>query len=323
MKKLFVSAILLLAFLLSFVFVSFAEEQPLDIKWVEGPNTVSMDNISKLDLSSEYLFADKESTVKIMESIGNPKTGTEIGSVFSKNQNENWFVIFEYYETGHIKDNDKDKIDADDLLKSIKKGNEEANKERKKMGMQPLNVVGWLEEPNYNEQFHSLVWCTLAESAKGYSANYESRLLCREGYVAATLVCSDKDLEATKPHLKKIIDKYSFVEGKRYEDYVEGKDKLSDLGLAALIVGGSAIAVKKGFLVVLLVFLKKGGIVLFVPIVAFFRRLFGRKKPRHVMNTEGEQNGENSDKNDSMTQNVESETLEEIASADSEKEQNQ
>lgn len=271
----------MLAFLLVtmiFSTTALAEEETLDIKWVEGPSNVALEDMATINLPDQFLFANKADTVKLMEYFGNPSSNAELGSVFPKSENENWFIIFEYFEVGHVKDDDKDKINADDLLASMKKGTEEANKERAKNDIPPLTITGWLEQPNYNEDLHSLVWCVLCESENGKSANYESRLLCREGYVSATLVCSDEELEAVKPYLKQVVDKFRFNEGKRYEDYVKGKDKLSDLGLAALIVGGSAVAVKKGILVALLVILKKGGILIFIPIIAFFKRLFGRKK---------------------------------------------
>lgn len=296
----------------------FAEKQQLDIKWVEGPTNVNISGIAKLDLSGDYRYANKEDTVKIMEYIGNPSSKAEIGSIFPKNQNENWYIVFEYSEIGHVKDKDKDKINADELLKSYKKGNEEANKIRRKNGIPELHIKDWIEKPNYNEDLHSLVWGILCESADGNTANYESRLLCREGYVSATLVCSDTELNTYKTNLKKVIDKFSFVEGKRYEDYVEGQDKLSDLGLAALIVGGTAVAAKKGILVILLAFLKKGGVLILAPIIALFGKLFGRKKS-------GKATEENDDNNNALLvgeaidtqQNTFSEVEGEIAASNS------
>lgn len=259
------------------------------INWIQGPGPIMMGDLASIKIEEPYIFADKKDTVKLMEYFGNPSTDSELGSVFPKTDDESWFVIFEYSDTGHIKDTDKDKIDADALLKSIKEGTEASNKEREKLGASPLYITGWMEAPNYNEELHSLVWCTRGESDSGSVLNYEARLLCREGYVSATLVCAEEELAIAKPHMTAIINDFMFVDGKRYQDYVEGKDKLSEMSLAALVAGGAVVATNKGILVGLLLLLKKFGIVIVAALVGAFKKFFWKNKDvDHVSETTDE-----------------------------------
>ncbi|KNY25979.1 DUF2167 domain-containing protein [Pseudobacteroides cellulosolvens] len=269
---------LLCTFMISLLITSnvFAEED-LGVNWIEGPTNVSVGDMAKLNLDKDFLYADKADTVKLMKYFDNAITGSEIGSVFSRDESQTWYILFEYKDVGHIKDDDKDDIDADDLLESYKEGTKAQNKINAKSGIPPLNVLGWREEPKYDEGLHSLVWSTLLESKGSKIINYEARILSRTGYVSAILVCSESDYDSVKPNMKKVVDAFSFVEGKRYSDYDPSKDKTSEWGLAALVAGG-VVASKTGILAVILLIFKKGFILIIAGIVALFTKLFRRGK---------------------------------------------
>ena len=57
-------------------------------------------------------------------------------------------MLFEFSDVGYVKDDEKDKLDADKLLASIKRGTAEANKERVRAGNPPLEIVGWEVPPS-------------------------------------------------------------------------------------------------------------------------------------------------------------------------------
>jgi len=52
--------------------------------------------------------------------MGNPTNGRELG--FLAPTNMDWFVVFEFDSIGFVKDDDKDKLDAEAMLKAIKAG---------------------------------------------------------------------------------------------------------------------------------------------------------------------------------------------------------
>lgn len=276
MKRLFLVLTALLALAVS---VSAQE-----IKWTEGPVTAELgDNLAKVDVPEGYVFADADESRKFMEMTGNPPTGRELGVIMPAAEGKNWFLIFEYEEAGFIKDDDKDEIDADAILESVREGTEASNEERKKLGAGPIHVVGWFEKPHYDSKSHNLVW---AIEAKGEvdtdrSVNYDVRLLGRRGYVSATLVTDPGSLQADLPHVQTLLSGFSFQQGNRYADWVSG-DKVAEYGLTALVAGGAgAAAMKMGLFAKLGKLLAKGGkliIVALVGLAAGIKKLFGGKK---------------------------------------------
>ncbi len=280
-RKISVRAIIFIPlFLLIFPIKGFS--QTSEIKWLEGPCIVALgDNVAKIKLNENYVFANGNDTRKIMEAIGNPPTNYEVGSVYPKYQNANYFIVFEYKPVGYVRDDEKNRIDADAILKSIKKGTEEANKKRREKGFAPLNIIGWHEKPHYDIQSHNLVWTLLAESEGHQVVNYNVRLLGRHGYTSAILVTDPLTLYSDKQEIENIIANFSYKKGKRYAEYVQG-DKVAKYGLTALIAGGAgAAAVKFG----LLKFLAKAWKIVAVAAVAFFafigkvvKAIFGKRE---------------------------------------------
>lgn len=264
MKVFRFAASLFVAFVL-FTSTAFAAEVSPEVTWVEGGGTVDIGGMSSLKLDNSLLFLNKADTRIIQEYFGNESYDTELASVFPVDENESWFVLFEYDEVGHINDDEKDNIDAKALLKSYKQGTEEANKDKPES--EQLQVVGWHTEPYYDETDRTLVWALQLEDAYGAPIiNYNVRTLTREGYVSSLLVTDQSTLEKDVQTLETLIlPNYSLNEGYRYEDYDASTDKLSEFGLTGLILGGAGLiaAKKAGLLVAAALLLKKFWFVLF------------------------------------------------------------
>lgn len=284
-----------------------------DIKWIEGPKTVDVgSDLAKLDLPDEYVFANGEDAKKLMKQMDNSVTGREQGIVFSKDTKQNWFVLFEFDPIGYVRDNDAKKINADKLLEEIKKGTEKDNEKRKQKGTPTLDIIGWDEKPHYDDKSHNLVWSVLSNSEGEKIVNYNVRILGRGGVTEVTLVAGKDEMEKVKPQLDTIISKYSYKEGKKYTDYIKG-DKVSELGLTALIAGGAgAAAAKTGLLAKLLLIFKKIWIVVILGIGGLFKKIISKFKK----NSSGiEENTSNIDANNLINSNME--TAEEISATSS------
>lgn len=250
------------------------EEETSDsirINWEYGPKTVNLgNNLATLDLPEKYVFAGAKDSKTLMEYMGNPISDEEIGFVAPEDENKNWFVLFEYDPMGYVKDDEADKIDADGLLKSITEATAEVNPN--------LKILGWQEPPHYDKASNHLVWSILAEGREGQVINYNTRLLGREGVTSVTLVAGPEELEAIKPELSRIIDHYEYKQGKRYTDFIAGKDRIAEVGLTALVAGGAgAAAAKSGLLAKifgpLLLALKKFWIIILAVIGGLFAKL--------------------------------------------------
>jgi uncharacterized membrane-anchored protein len=221
------------------------------LTWQKGPTKGDLGNAT-IDVPAGFAFANTAGTRALMQAMQNEITNKERGTLWKiAPQADSWLVVFEYEDSGHIKDDDKDKLDADDLLKGITEGNEAANEDRRQKGWTALHVTGWQVPPHYDEQTHNLEWATKVVNEgkeSDVSVNYNVRLLGRTGVMSAILLADPSQLPQATPEFKGLLSHYTYTEGSRYGDYKQG-DKLAEYGIAALVAGGAvAVAAKSGLL---------------------------------------------------------------------------
>jgi uncharacterized membrane-anchored protein len=266
----------------------FANGSPPKVNWISGSQVVKMGNdLAQLNLPKDYLFANAEDTYKLMDYLGNPPSQKEMGLVIPSNKQKDWMVVFSYDPLGYVKDDEAQSIDKDAILKNIKEATEQDNKQRQAKGIPPLEVTGWVEEPHYDSKNHYLVWAIAALTNGRQVLNYNTRKLGRYGVTSINLVVNPKNLPQAKPELEKLIESYTYVQGKQYTDFIPGQDKVAEIGLTALIAGGSGAAVvKSGLLTKILLFLavalKKVWFIVIIGGAAAVRRLFGGNKNKAV-----------------------------------------
>jgi uncharacterized membrane-anchored protein len=224
-----------------------AEDEPgIQLPWQEGAmGTPIGEGLAEIDLPSEYLFLDAEGTRQFMELTQNPVSGTEVATVMPKDNQQGWFLVFEYEDVGYVPDDEKDSLDADAMLASIREGTEAANEERRKRGWTTMRIVGWYEAPHYDSSTHNLTWSIIGEAGGEQNVNRMVKLLGRRGVMTATLVSSPEALDAAAASADSLLADYRYVRGQTYAEYVPGSDKLAQYGLTALVVGGGAAALLK------------------------------------------------------------------------------
>jgi uncharacterized membrane-anchored protein len=250
-----------------------AKDSPIDrIKWQKGPSHGALGNLAQVKIPANYIFAGGEDTKLLMETMQNPVSGRELG--FFAPEKAPWFIVFEYDDTGYIRDDEKGSLDAAAMLDSIKAGNEEGNKERVKRGWSKLEITGWEQPPRYDEKTNNLEWAIRAQSEGRPVVNFNTRILGRGGVMRVTLVTGPEELAATLPQYKAALVDFSYNTGHKYAEYRQG-DKLATYGLSALVVGGAtAAAVKSGAFKWLWKF---GGIAV-LGALGFAKKLFRRRK---------------------------------------------
>jgi uncharacterized membrane-anchored protein len=260
------------------------EDAIKSINWIKGPGNAPVGEQAELKIPEGYVFTEGPGTRKMLELMQNPTSGSELG-LFTP-MNFEWFIIFEFSSIGFIKDAEKEKLDAEEIIDSIKKGTVESNKEREKRGWPTIEIVGWQTPPFYDKAANNLQWCIKGAVRGQPIVNYNTRLLGRQGVMSANLLVAPAKVDATLPTVKKLLEGFSFKEGKKYSEYKSG-DKLAEYGLAALVVGGAAgIAAKLGLFGKLFALIGKawklvaaGIVALFAGIASLFKKLFGRKSP--------------------------------------------
>lgn len=276
MKKLLLLALIALT-LTPALLPAQEEATPQDLPHLAGPTTATLGSVAQIQVPAGYVYYDGKTLKKILEAIGQPVSEALVGSMGPTNAN--WEIMFYYDAIGYVKDDDKDKLDADKLLADYRTGTEEANKYRAKYGAAPIHVVGWELAPRYNEASHNLEWAIRGTSEEEQILNYDTRLLGRKGVMRVKLIVASEEYATTFPVFTNLMTGFTFNTGETYAEYKPG-DKIAKYGLGALVLGGAAVgAAKLGLLGSLALFLKKGWklvILGVVAIAAFFRKIIGR-----------------------------------------------
>lgn len=231
-------------------------ENPADkLAWKAGPTKGDLKGRALIEVPKGFRFLDSADAARLLVLSGNRSTGKELGVI--ENKAEGWWVIFEFDDVGYVKDDEKDKLDADKLLKSIKAGNEQGNEYRKENGQAPISIVGWHVKPNFNDETKNLEWSVLAESRGSKFVNYNVRVLGRNGVTEVTLIDDLESVDKSLPGFREVLKNFSYKSGESYAEFKSG-DKIAEYGLAALVLGGAgAVAYKLGFLATIGMFFKK------------------------------------------------------------------
>jgi uncharacterized membrane-anchored protein len=247
-------------------------EPEAPLAWKQGPAQQSLGN-AQIPVPDGYVSLDADETRRYLRALGNVTGSRERGLLAPADEAEDWFVVFQWDPSGYVKDDERDELDADQLLTSMRAGDEADNEARQKAGFPALNTVGWEVQPAYNPTSNLLEWCLRLESEGSFIINCDLRLLGRRGVMRATLVADPEDRERAMAETRALVSKFEFDAGERYAEYKPG-DRLAEYGLKGLLLGGAAAAAVKGGL------FKKFGKLLVVGVLglaALVKRLFDRK----------------------------------------------
>ncbi len=242
--------------------------------------------LAKIHVPEGFRYLDAKDAGTVLTKIwGNPPGSTTLGMLLpakvSPASSASWAVIITYDEDGYVKDDEAEKMDYDKVLKEMKEGTREANKEREKDGYGSIELVGWATPPRYDKATHKMYWAKELKFGGGgeNTLNYNIRILGRRGVLVLNAVAAMpqlQDIEEAAPAVLAMVD---FQEGHRYTDFNASTDKIATYGIAALVAGGLAgkAGLFKGLLVGILA-LKK---LLIIPIVAAWaglKKFFGKKE---------------------------------------------
>ncbi|MEQ5835153.1 DUF2167 domain-containing protein [Marinobacter sp. NFXS9] len=264
-------------------------EQDIQAVWddinkqaVMGPDEVKLSDQLTLHVEDDMAYVPVGPATRWMGLMGNTVDDSFLGVVMPADDRP-WFVTVDYVNSGHIADDDARDWDADELLDNLREGTEQANDYRRDRGIAPIEVVGWVEKPQYDGQTHRLAWSALARdvgtaASPQDTVNYNTYVLGREGYVAMNLVTEINSIDQDKQDARELLNDVHFVDGRRYADFNEDTDQMASYGLAALIGG---VAAKKAGLLALIAafFLKAWKLVLLggAAVVVGIRKFFGGK----------------------------------------------
>jgi uncharacterized membrane-anchored protein len=253
------------------------EPQAPPFKIVPGPVEGALGELATIQVPEGFGFVPQSEMAALNAATQNLHNPNDVGAILG----EKFIVFFSWDDIGYVKDDEKDELDAAELLKNFQEGQLEANKVREQQGFAALFIDGWQTPPFYDQKTNNLTWATKLRSGEeaGFTVNHNVRLLGRRGVMSATLVGSPESMNDAVTALDGMLGKYAFREGNKYSEFSQG-DKLAAVGLSALVLGGgAALAAKTGLLAQLGKFIKAiviGGIALVAGIGNWLKRKFGR-----------------------------------------------
>jgi uncharacterized membrane-anchored protein len=251
-----------------------------------GPTNIALIDQAVLKIPAGQFFVPKAEGARVLRALGNLVNDTTlVGLVVGTGPNDGWIVVIRYIKEGYIKDDDAKNWNADDLLKDLKEGVDESNKDRVARGFPEMQVIGWVQPPNYDAATHRLVWSLLAKDkdepvSAAKSINYNTYALGRDGYFSLNLLSNSERIAGDKSVAHGLLGDLAYNAGRRYEDFSPSTDRIAEYGLMALV--GGVAAKKLGLFAVVAAFALKFAKVILIGlgvagagVLNFFRR-----KPR-------------------------------------------
>ncbi len=216
------------------------------VKTTDGPASVALGKIAEYKLTEHQHFVGADSLERFYELTENSFGGNELGVVID---DSGYMLFFEFADVGYVKDDEKDKLDGDKLMASMREGQEAANEHRRDQGWDEMKIQGWAAAPHYDEKTHNLTWAfNLSSSRDNHQSvwiNESIRLLGRGGYMNVTLVADPEQYAAASQATATLLaGNFGYKEGQRYAEWKQG-DKIAAVGLSALVLGGGAAAAAK------------------------------------------------------------------------------
>ena len=244
-----------------------------------------------LHLGDNYYFLDaKDARNVLVNAWDNPadSVADTIGLVFPKGGHfydvNGWAAVVTYDAAGFIRSDHHEKRDFDEVEKAIRDGEAAGNDARKKVNAPPIHFVGWAQTPTYDDAKHAIVWARdLKFGGQDVDTlNYDVRVLGRRGYLSLNMVSVMPQLAAVRAAAVELERTAQFQPGSRYDDFNLATDKTSQLGLVGLVAAGAGavLAQKLGLFAIVLLFLKKGLVLIIAAAsggAAWLRRRFGKK----------------------------------------------
>lgn len=204
--------------------------------WVFGPATNDLGQVAYIKVPQGCKFTDAQGARAALARIKTPVPKGLVGIMVP--EVGSWYIVLEYTETGYVKDEGKERLDAETILKTIQTQVGRQNATRAKQGLATIATVVWELKPAYDSSDHTLEWAVRAQSGpqatnKTAVVNQTVRFLGRHGMLDAIVVRPYGGFSDLAP-LKQLVKGISFKQGEQYTDYKDG-DKVAAVGLAESI----------------------------------------------------------------------------------------
>lgn len=225
------------------------------------------DDIGTLIVPEQFSYIDSaQATFVIKDLWGNPSGTGTLGMLVPKSTgvaaDNAWAFIITYDEMGHVKDDDADDINYNDLLSDMKEDISKENEERVKAGYSKYELVGWASTPFYDKDKKVLHWAKEIkfDGNSNNTLNYNVRILGRKGVLVLNAVSAIDQLGEVKKNIDPVLSSFSYADGNRYSDFNPEIDDVAAWTIGGLVAG--KVLAKVGVFAFLLKYIKLIGIAL-------------------------------------------------------------
>jgi uncharacterized membrane-anchored protein len=209
---------------------------------VAGPAQIRLADQAVLNLPKNLAYIPAAEAGRFLAAMGNLSSEGLLGVVLSLDPGAGWFAVMRLFKPGYIRDDDPGQWQLDELLSSMQKGTEAANKARRSAGFAEVEIVGWIDAPKYDAAAHRLAWSFASRNKdapddRESGANYNTSTLGRDGFISVNIVTDVPQMQVAKPAILKLLASLQYNDGKRYRDFDAATDRVSGYGLGALMGG--------------------------------------------------------------------------------------
>jgi len=254
-------------------------QKMFELDWIEGPKVINHTNQGKVQLKEGELALINDDAKQLLYWYN----GAEYSSTLFITEDYYSYTYYQYKDEGYVKLDDWKDVNPDKFIKQMQSDAKEVNKIRIENNFETVEGIEWLQEPTLDKDKNSVYYALLVEWSDGeISVNASTLILGRYGYTKATYTGDPEEFKINKKEiLSNIVANYSFVEQKKYTNFSTG-DKVAAAGIGGLLAASMGIkAFKAGGIAALLILLKKGGFLIFLPLIfawGWIKRLFTRKE---------------------------------------------
>ena len=237
----------------------------------------------KLTVPDGFRYLDSIQSKFVLSDLwGNPADSSVLGLLVPENKKildpECWVFVLLYENIGYVKDDDASDINYDELMNQIQKDVQESNIERKKLGYESVEILGWASVPFYDKDKKVLHWAKAIKfgSDSVNTLNYDLRILGKNGVFVLNAVALTKQIDEIKPNIDKVLASVEFEQGSTYFNFNPDVDKVATWTIGGLIAG--KVLAKVGLFAIIAKFAKIIIVGIIAAGAAIWRFLTGKKK---------------------------------------------
>lgn len=223
--------------------IEFTDSVNKALKWEHGNITISNGAVN-LNVPQGYRYLNAAQSRDVLEKLwGNMEDNSVLGMIFPENKgpldDSSYAYVITFNDMGFVKDDDADKINYDDLMKEMKENMVKENEERKKLGMEAFNLIGWAQPPFYDKTNKVLHWAKEfhVDGAEANTLNYDIRILGRKGVLSMNAISTMDQLPMIKGNVDKILKMAEFTDGNKYSDFNPDVDEVAAWTIGGLVAG--------------------------------------------------------------------------------------